>query len=204
MGEIFIVVQVILIVIGLGVCYYSNEVSNYFRRLVMYYMFITVFSMLLSLAFYALYINIFKPTLPVRIITKTVLVEKKDVAETEQAKLEVMVTRYAKQYGVPVTLAKSLVYQESRWNPYAVSRVQASGLCQMMPSTFLIYADHEKRNIFNPEHNVEAAMKMLSTYRKKNMRWHEILARYNGGDGYWKSKEAQNYANEILARCEYK
>ena len=119
-----------------------------------------------------------------------------------QAQLEQIVIGQAIHYKVPLSIAKSLVYQESRWNPRAVSSCQASGLCQIMPSTWVAYTD--KEDIFNPTSNAEVGMHYLSDlYYKKHKNWQVALGIYNAGSNY-RCREARMYVAEVLSRVEYK
>jgi membrane-bound lytic murein transglycosylase F len=98
--------------------------------------------------------------------------------------------RYAKQLGWRWQLLASQAYHESNFDANCVSWSGASGLMQLMPST----AEHygvDKSEIFDPEHNIEAAVQYI---KMLNMTFHEIankdervkfiLASYHSGPGH--------------------
>jgi soluble lytic murein transglycosylase-like protein len=113
--------------------------------------------------------------------------------------LESIVIQKAIKHNIPINIAKSLITQESNWNYKAISNMQAVGLCQVLPSTFVLYAK-EDYNIMEPSDNVEVAFSYLEEMQFKNKNWNKTLGMYNGGK-YWKTKQCQQYANEILIRA---
>lgn len=57
---------------------------------------------------------------------------------------------------------KWLAQHESNYNPYAVNKKSgAAGLMQMLPSTFRAYAARGMKDIFNPVHNLVAAINYI-------------------------------------------
>jgi membrane-bound lytic murein transglycosylase MltF len=85
-------------------------------------------------------------------------------------------------------LIKAQIYQESRFNPQAVSPVGALGLMQLMPATaqYLGVTDP-----IDPEQNINAGVKYLSEQYEHlaeiprfSDRISAALASYNGGRGY--------------------
>lgn len=129
---------------------------------------------------------------------------KKVVYNRQLTKQELVaiVERQAIRYGVPLSIARSLVQQESQWNPRAVSRKQACGLCQVLPSTFVAYTD--ATDIFNPTINATVGMKYLAHLYKIEGKWDIALAKYNGGNKYYNSIESRNYVACIMSRVEYR
>ncbi len=123
---------------------------------------------------------------------------------TSNTSLQDIVKIRAEKYNIPITLAMALVERESSWNPLAVSKARAVGLCQMLPETFLIYAEEGERNIFLPEDNVEAGMKMLADLYDRYGDWWRVLCHYNGGTKGHTYRVAREYADSILRKCEYK
>jgi membrane-bound lytic murein transglycosylase F len=81
-----------------------------------------------------------------------------------------------------------MIYQESKFDPYASSRMNATGLMQMMPETALRFG---VKDIHNPQENLLAGTKYLSYLSKL---WSSIpdslerikfvLASYNVGEGH--------------------
>lgn len=125
-------------------------------------------------------------------------------------KMKQMVIKYAEKYKVPVDLALALVYQESRFNPRAKSKVGAMGLGQLMPDTAKSLG---VKDPYDPEQNLNGAMKHLGNliiHYKGNTDL--ALAAYNAGMGAVQKyggippyKETQNYVKSINSgRKQYK
>ncbi|HTC92002.1 MAG TPA: lytic transglycosylase domain-containing protein [Terriglobales bacterium] len=58
-----------------------------------------------------------------------------DTPQQARQEAEYYVRTYAQHYGVPVDFVRSIIEQESGWQPCAVSRKGAVGLMQLMPET---------------------------------------------------------------------
>lgn len=110
-----------------------------------------------------------------------------------------LIEKKANKYSIPIEIAKALVEQESNYNPNAISKCQAIGLCQIMPSTFIAFSD-KGMNPFDPEDNVEVGMRYLYTLYSKHPNWNNCLAIYNGGYRYNKSKQAQLYVCQVIEK----
>jgi soluble lytic murein transglycosylase-like protein len=85
----------------------------------------------------------------------------------------------AKQHGMDEALISSVIFAESNFNPKAVSRKQAQGLMQLIPSTAARYS---VSNIFDPAQNISAGthyLKDLLDQYHGNLQW--ALAAYNAG-----------------------
>jgi len=87
---------------------------------------------------------------------------------------------YAKKYGIPKRLFRALVRAESNFNPKAVSRKGALGLCQLMPETARKLG---VKNPFDPDENLNAGAKLLKRLYEKYGNWRLALAAYNAGEG---------------------
>lgn len=114
----------------------------------------------------------------------------------DRAYYERMVEVKAIEHNIPIEIAKSLIEVESNWKVDAISYAQAVGLCQVLPSTFVIYAD-KGYNIMEPSDNIEVSFRYLENLYKYDNNWSIVLGKYNGGK-YWKSAECQGYARKIL------
>lgn len=97
-----------------------------------------------------------------------------------------------KQYSAEIkwewTMLASLIFQESNFDPYVVSKANAMGLMQMMPETAARFG---VTDIHNPEDNIKAGVKYISYLQKifKNIpdsleRSKFVLASYNVGPGH--------------------
>ena len=83
------------------------------------------------------------------------------------------------RYGLPSGLLSRIAWQESRWDPTAVSPAGAQGLLQFMPAT----AADFKVDPFEPESAIDGAARYLVWLRGKLSSWEEALAAYNWGIG---------------------
>jgi len=94
-------------------------------------------------------------------------------------KLQHLVKKKAKQYGVDPALVNGIIRVESRFNPEAVSRVGAKGLMQVMPSTA---KGLRCGNLFEPEENIDCGIRVLRgflRYYKKDLIY--SVSGYNAG-----------------------
>mgnify|MGYP002853969970 CR=1 FL=1 len=98
-----------------------------------------------------------------------------------------MFKRYSRSIGWDWRLLASQCYQESTFDPEAVSWAGAVGLMQIMPKT----ADHlglPREQMTNPEQSIAAATRYLHELEREFMYIHDrterqnmVLASYNGG-----------------------
>ena len=83
----------------------------------------------------------------------------------------------ARRHNIPEDLFLRLVYQESRWNPEAVSHAGARGLAQLMPDTArLLGVDPD-----DPRQNLEGGARYLRMMHDRFGNWRLALAAYNAG-----------------------
>ncbi len=76
----------------------------------------------------------------------------------------------------------ALIRQESGFNPWAKSRVGASGLMQLMPATAKRIERVTKRSLFRPETNIRIGTKYIAKLVNRYSRDAELaLAAYNAG-----------------------
>ena len=110
-----------------------------------------------------------------------------------------LIKTYAEKYDFDWRLIAAQIYQESRFDPAAVSRAGARGLMQIMPATAsdLGLADPEL-----PEASIHAGIKYLDRLRSRfedsvpqNERLWMALAAYN--TGFERVKRARNLAVEM-------
>lgn len=108
------------------------------------------------------------------------------------------------KYNVSPVLIEAVIWQESRWNPGALSPVGAQGLAQLMPGT----ARHLGVDPRDPAANLEGGVRYLRM--QLNAFGGDIekaLAAYNAGPGRVQAaggipriRETQNYVASILGR----
>ena len=98
------------------------------------------------------------------------------------AQIKASVKKYSAIYKVDEKLVLAIMHVESGFNPRAVSSCGASGLGQMMPSTFK--ARNVGNNIFDIDQNTHATVKHVSGLLKKyEGSVNSSLAAYNAGGG---------------------
>ena len=91
----------------------------------------------------------------------------------QRADVQALITEEASRFGVPVSLALAVAWQESGWRQNVVSSAGAVGIMQLMPGTALWVGEAmlgEHVQIDDARHNVRAGVRLLAHY----------LARYNG------------------------
>jgi len=86
----------------------------------------------------------------------------------------------AQQHGLPVDFLARLIWQESRFNPRAVSPVGAQGLAQFMPRTA---AEYGLQNPFDPLAALPASARFLRVLHDQFGNLGLAAAAYNAGAG---------------------
>lgn len=106
------------------------------------------------------------------------------------------------RYGIPDNLLVRQAWQESRFNPRAVSPVGAQGLMQFMPAT----AKEWGVNAFDPASSADGAGRYMKWLYGRTGSWPLALAAYNWGIGNVLKKgmaaaptETRNYVAQIGA-----
>ena len=88
------------------------------------------------------------------------------------------------RYALNPQVVAAVVQAESDFNPRAVSRKGACGLMQVLPSTARRFGLHRRRDLFNPQKNLETGARYLrwlvDHFGDDAMR---VLAAYNAGEG---------------------
>lgn len=104
-----------------------------------------------------------------------------------------LIHREATRVSLPPDLVLSVIQIESAFNPYAVSRVGAQGMMQVMPF-WKKEIGREQDNLIDMETNLRYGCTILKYYLdKEDGRWPEALARYNGSYGkYWYPEKVLN------------
>ncbi len=99
------------------------------------------------------------------------------------------------------SLARAVIYRESRFNPNAGSHAGAVGLMQLMPATARELGVSNRRN---PRQNLTGGTEYLDRLIRRFDNWFEALAAYNGGPGRMGSREllempleSVNYVNRV-------
>jgi len=131
-------------------------------------------------------------------------------AETERYRPPEHPNRYAfeirevaSRYGIDVRLVEAVIWVESMFDPWAVSRKGALGLMQLMPSTA---SSLGVRDAFNPRQNIDGGVRHLRALLDRySGNLPLALAAYNAGDeavrwhrGVPPYPETQHYVRKIL------
>ena len=114
------------------------------------------------------------------------------------------VAELAAKYDISPTLLEAVVWQESRWNPRAISPVGARGLAQLMPGTARMMGV----NPHDPHANLEGGARYLRLQLDAFKGDVELaLAAYNAGPGRVIQyggippfRETQKYVAAIMSR----
>jgi hypothetical protein len=121
----------------------------------------------------------------------------------KQSNLEVVIKKYAQEYGVDEDLVWAVIRQESGFNPRAVSPKGAMGLMQLMPGTATLMGVSDP---FDVEQNIAGGVKYLEQCLSQfNQDVPLALAAYNAGpanvvkyQGCPPFVETRNYVASIL------
>jgi soluble lytic murein transglycosylase-like protein len=113
------------------------------------------------------------------------------------------IDQYSRLYGVDGLLIKAIVSVESCFDRYAVSRVGAKGLMQLMPATAKKLGVH---NVFDANDNLRGGIRYFSEMLTQFGQDVQLaLAAYNAGPGAVEKfkgippyKETQNYVKRVL------
>ncbi|QTR82615.1 lytic transglycosylase domain-containing protein [Bacillus cytotoxicus] len=134
-------------------------------------------------------------------LTKKYNIQK--IRSENEGKYMDIIDRVSRTYGVPKTLIQKMIEVESDFNPKTVSHAGAKGLMQLMPENV---RELGVQNPFSPAESIEAGVKELVGYLKKNNGDLVLaLASYNAGPGNVRKyggvppfKETQGYIKKIL------
>jgi soluble lytic murein transglycosylase-like protein len=119
--------------------------------------------------------------------------------------LDSIILSASEREGIDPRFTHAVIWQESRYQPRAVSHAGAQGLMQLMPDTAKRFGCHDSNDTAA---NLKAGTKYLAWLLKRfNGNIELALAGYNAGEGAVDKyqgippyKETQNYVRKITAR----
>lgn len=97
---------------------------------------------------------------------------------------DLLIANAATRYRVDPLLLHSVIRQESRYRPHAISRVGAHGLMQIMPGTGMDLGVANPAMLMNPAVNIDVGARLLRRlWGRMGGRFDLVLAAYNSGEG---------------------
>ncbi|QGG80706.1 transglycosylase SLT domain-containing protein [Litorivicinus lipolyticus] len=101
----------------------------------------------------------------------------------ERLAILIAVHREARRVDIPPEMVLSVMHVESRFKRFAISRVGAQGLMQIMPF-WKNEINHSDANLFDVDTNIRFGCTILKHYLDRERgNWARALARYNGSLG---------------------
>ena len=122
----------------------------------------------------------------------------------KEALYEPLIRQAEARYRLPPMLLRALVWQESRFNPMAISPAGAAGLAQLMPATA---GELGVTNRHDPAQNIDGGARYLRQMLDRFGSIHLALAAYNAGPGAVsrsggipKNRETPGYVRNVIQR----
>lgn len=117
---------------------------------------------------------------------------------------EPLIRQAEARYRLPPRLLQALVWQESRFNPMAISPAGAAGLAQLMPATA---RELGVTNRHDPAQNIDGGARYLRQMLDRFGAIHLALAAYNAGPGAVsraggipRNRETPGYVRSVIQR----
>ncbi|MBB3590231.1 soluble lytic murein transglycosylase-like protein [Rhizobium sp. BK529] len=124
------------------------------------------------------------------------------VANVSGNSYSALISKYARQYNVPVALATAVIRVESNFNPMARGSHGEIGLMQIKPATarMMGYTGSAK-GLFDPETNIKFGMKYLAAaHDLGGGETCNTILKYNAGHGATRMNPvSKSYCGKVLA-----
>lgn len=124
------------------------------------------------------------------------------VADVSGNSYSALISKYAKEYNVPVALANAVIRVESNYNPNARGSHGEIGLMQIKPATarMMGYSGGAK-GLFDPETNIKYGMKYLAAaHDLGGGETCNTILKYNAGHGATRMNPvSKSYCGKVLA-----
>ncbi len=151
-----------------------------------------------------------KQTLPLKTVNRTtgfavpnIETKGKAVSNTgAKGNYSAIIVKYAKQYDVPVELARAVVRVESNFNPNARGSAGEIGLMQIKPATAKMMGySGSKKGLFDPDTNIKYGMKYLAAaHHLGGGETCDTILKYNAGHGATRMNPVSKaYCGKVLA-----
>jgi hypothetical protein len=134
----------------------------------------------------------------------SVLPQPPNRSRPSRARVDQLIKRYAKRYGVENALIHSVVRAESGYNAHAVSTAGAIGLMQIMPATGADYGVGSADKLFDAQTNLRVGIRHLKRLVNRYGIGKAVMA-YNAGEGtlqrhngFVTYPETQRYTHRVL------
>ena len=122
----------------------------------------------------------------------------------KEALYEPLIRQAEARYQLPPRLLQALIWQESRFNPMAISPAGAAGLAQLMPGTARQLG---VSNRHDPVQNIDGGARYLKQMLDRFGAIHLALAAYNAGPGAVSraggiptNRETPGYVKSVIGR----
>ena len=106
------------------------------------------------------------------------------ITSLKENEYDELIKKYSSENDLDFYLVKAIIKVESNFNPDAISKVNAKGLMQLLPSTYIWISNNETDDdIFDPDINIHYGCKYLKYLFSKFKEIETVLAAYNAGEG---------------------
>lgn len=118
--------------------------------------------------------------------------------------LQQLAKQTAERHDIDTKLIFAIIKQESGWKPKVISSAGAIGLMQIMPSTGKLACGLSRKELFEPDKNLDCGIRYFRQQLKTFGNVKLALCAYNAGPGNVKNgrcpafKETTQYARNIL------